>query len=243
MRRAPWGRDAISFARPSASSRARARAHQAVGEAHAQGFGAGYAATGEDEIESVAVADQPGQPDGAAVHQRDAPAPAVDAEHRVLGRHAQVAPGGELEPARHGVSLDGRDRRLAEQHARGADRAVAVGRQARGARSARLAHGLQIGAGAERAVRPDEHRDVEGVVAVEAAEGVRELRRRRPVDGVGDLGAVEGHDRQVPPGFEVDGHGATPCEPSSLRDRCARRPRPASTAPRSRARVQAAASG
>ena len=41
------------------------------------------AATGEDEIERVRVTDETGQAHGAAVDERDAPAPAVHTEHRV----------------------------------------------------------------------------------------------------------------------------------------------------------------
>ena len=63
-------------------------------------------------------ADEAGQPDGAAVDQRDAPAPAEHAEHRVAGGDAQVAPERELEPAGDRVALDRRDHRLVEQHAR-----------------------------------------------------------------------------------------------------------------------------
>ena len=52
------------------------------------------------------------QPDRAAVDQRHAPAPAVDAEHGVARGDAQVAPERELEPARDGVALDRGDHRL-----------------------------------------------------------------------------------------------------------------------------------
>src|SRR5207253_8685974 len=58
----------------------------------------------------------------------------------------------------------------------------------------RLAHRLQIRAGAERAVRSGEDGDVERLVCLEATERVRERRGRRTVDGVGDLGAVDRDD-------------------------------------------------
>ena len=58
-------------------------------------------------------ADQPRQPDRAAVDQRHAPAPAEDAEDGVLLGDPQVAPERELETARDGVALDRGDHRLA----------------------------------------------------------------------------------------------------------------------------------
>ena len=106
LRSAAWGRLAISCARAMACSRAVARGDDAVGEAHPQRFVPAHAPPGQDEVEGVAVAEQPGQSDGAAVHERDPPSPAVDAEHGVDRGHAQVAPGGQLQAARHGVALD-----------------------------------------------------------------------------------------------------------------------------------------
>src|SRR5439155_14258783 len=88
---------------------------ESVGEAHPQRLLAGNAATGEDQVQRVAVPDEARAADRAAVHQRNAPAPTEDAEHGVLGRDAKVAPGGELETARDGVSLDRRDDGLAEE--------------------------------------------------------------------------------------------------------------------------------
>ena len=93
---------------------------QAVGQAHAQGFLAAYAAAGEDHVHGVALADQAWQAHGAAIHQRHAPASAVDAEHRRAGRHAQIAPQGEFQAAGHRVALHCRYHGLAEGHAGGA---------------------------------------------------------------------------------------------------------------------------
>ena len=74
------------------------RLGQPVGQSHAQSLVTAHASTGKDQVEGVAVADQPGQAHGAAVHERDAPAPAVDPEDGVLGRHAQIAPGRDSSP-------------------------------------------------------------------------------------------------------------------------------------------------
>ncbi len=63
--------------------RARRPARPAGWRGPSQGLVAADAPPGEDQVEGVAVADQPRQPDGAAVDQRHAPAPAVDAEDGV----------------------------------------------------------------------------------------------------------------------------------------------------------------
>src|SRR5262245_14312038 len=56
----------------------RSRLHQPVGEAHALRLVARHAASGEDEVEGVAVAEQAGEANGPAVDEGDAPAPAED---------------------------------------------------------------------------------------------------------------------------------------------------------------------
>ena len=189
---------------------------EAVGEPHALRLVAADAPAGDDQVERVAVAEQPRQADRPAVHQRDAPAPTVDAEHRVAGGDAQVAPRRELEAAGHRVALDRRDHRLGEQHAGRADRAVAVGLHARDALGVAGAHRLEVGARAERAVRAGEHRDGEVVVGLEAAEGGDERVRRRPVDGVRDLRPVDRDDRDRAVGLEVDGHYRSGGRPGSV---------------------------
>ena len=144
------------------------------------------------------MADQAGEADRAAVHQRDAPAPAVDAEHRVLGGDAQVAPDRQLEPAGDRVALDRGDHRLAEQHPRRPDRPVAVGLDPAARGAARLAHRLEVGAGAELAARAGQHRDGQRVVGVEAPERVGQRVRGRAVDRVRHLGPVDRHDATGP---------------------------------------------
>ena len=90
---------------------------QPVRQPHAQRFVAADASSGQDEIERMRVADQAGQPHGAAVDERHTPTPAVHTEHGVSGGDPEIAPERELEPARHRVALDRRDHGLAEQHA------------------------------------------------------------------------------------------------------------------------------
>src|SRR3546814_20617222 len=72
---------------------------EAVDQAHGPGLLALHATTGEDEVEGVAVADEAGQPAGAAVDQGNAPAAAVDAEGGVGGGDPQVTPDRPLPPA------------------------------------------------------------------------------------------------------------------------------------------------
>ena len=147
------------------------------------------------------------QPDGAAVDQGHAPAPAVDAEDGVACRDAQIAPHRQLEPAGDGVALDRRDDRLREQHAARAHGAVAVHGDAV---AAAFRDALQVRPGAERAARAGEHRDGEGVVGVEAPEGVGEQRRRRSVDGVAYPRTVDGDDGDGAVGLEADGAHVRP---------------------------------
>ncbi len=113
-----------------ASSSAAARAvpgDDAVGEPDLERLGGADGAAREDEIERAAEADEAREADGAAVDQRHAPAAAEDAQRRVLLDDAEIAPERELEPAGHRVPADGGDHRLAEEHARGPERAVPGG--------------------------------------------------------------------------------------------------------------------
>jgi hypothetical protein len=119
----------------------------------------------------MAVADQPSQPDGATVHEWNAPASAVHAEDRVLGGDAQIAPRRQLEAAGDGVALDGGDDGLAQEHSCRPDRPVAIRRDAAGSRRV-FPHGFQVCPGAELAVRTAQHRDEQRLVGFEAAECV-----------------------------------------------------------------------
>ena len=119
------------------------------------------------------LADQPGQAHRAAVDQRHAPAPAEDAEHRILLGHAQIAPAGKLQPAGHRMARNRRDHGLGELEPRRAHRRVAGQRieiRARsgrlGAVAAALGDGLQVRAGAERAAGAPQHRNRLAVVAL-----------------------------------------------------------------------------
>src|SRR5436190_19960670 len=107
-----------------------ARRDQPVRESHAKRFFTGYPAAGQDEDERVAVSDQPSEPNRAAVHQWNAPAPAVHTEDRVLRGDAEIAPRRKLEAAGDRVPFDGGDDRLGKQHAGRPDRAVAVAAEA-----------------------------------------------------------------------------------------------------------------
>src|SRR5258708_18724898 len=92
--------------------------HQPVGEPPLESLARADLAASQDHVERTAVTDQARQTNGAAVDQRDAPAPAEHAEPGPLGRHPQVAPQRELEPARHGITFNGGDHRFGEDMAR-----------------------------------------------------------------------------------------------------------------------------
>src|SRR5262245_19134807 len=168
-----------------------ARIGDPVREPHGERLVARHAAAGEDHVEGAAVPDEAGEPHGAAVDQRDAPPSAVHPEHRVPCGDAQVTPQRELEPAGDGVTLDGGDDRLVEQHARRPHGPVAV----RGRPIAPAGRdGLEVRAGAERAPGAGEHGHRAVVVAAEGAERLGQSLRRRAIDRVADLRTVDGHD-------------------------------------------------
>src|SRR5439155_130086 len=86
-------REARELVRQRDRRRARlAGRYEPVHESHAERLVADDAAAGEDEIERVAHADETRETDGPEIAERDAEAPAVDAEDRVGRGHAEVAP-------------------------------------------------------------------------------------------------------------------------------------------------------
>ena len=117
---------------------------------------------------------------------------------------AQVAPQGELEAAGDGVALDGGDHRLRQLQPRRAHRPVARHVGVEGERQAVVGSPRSPGAVPRATVRrsapaqkwppaPVRIGDAGGGVGVEGAERVGERARRRAVDGVADLGAVDRH--------------------------------------------------
>ena len=204
LRRQRCGNAANCRASATASRKRAAGRDQTVRQPHAARLVAGHAAPGEDQIERVAVAEQTRQADRAAVDQRHAPAPAIDAEHRILGGDTQVAPRRQLEAAGDRVPLDRRDHRLRQQHARRAHRTVAVEIDAV-ATPAR--HALEVGPGAERAAGAGQYRDREPDIGLEAPERGGQRRGGRPIDRVAHRRAVDGDDGDRTVGLEMDGVG------------------------------------
>ena len=135
----------------------------------------------------------PRQAHGAAVDERHAPPSAEHAEHRVVGRHAEVAPQRELEAARDRVALDRRDHRLGRA-------ACGSGPSARRRRArrelTRSPPGSDIAlrsAPAQKVPsRAGEHRDRERVVGVEARR-----TRRRSASAVGRSTALRASGRSM----------------------------------------------
>ncbi len=153
------------------------------------------------------MADEPGQPDGAAVHQRHAPAPAVDAEDGICRRHPHVAPQGQLQPAGHGEPLDRGDDGLGEQHARAPEGAVAGLPQSG---SGACGDGFQIRAGAENAIASGEHGNVGRIVCVECRKRLGQGVGGGAVHGVADFGAVDGDHGDAAGVSNVYGHRCFP---------------------------------
>ncbi len=162
-------------------------------------------AAGEHHVERTRHADQPRQAHRAAVDQRNAEAAAEHAEDRGLVRHAQIAPGGQLDTAGHAIARYGRDHGFRPLQPRRAHRTVAVRFQSQ--RAPRLAAGdrFQIGAGAEMAVGPSEDRDPQFRIGVEGAERGRECVGGGPVDAVADLGTIDADHQQRRAAFDDDG--------------------------------------
>ncbi len=154
----------------------------------------------------MAVSKQAREANGATVHQWNAPAAAVDAKNRTLRGHAQIAPGGQLEPARNRVSFDGRDHRLREEHASRPNGPVAIGAQTSDPLGFPRAHRLEIGAGAEGAMRAGEHGYVYGLIRIKAPEGIGQRLRRGRVDGIGNGGTVDRDDRERAVAVVVNAH-------------------------------------
>ncbi len=132
---------------------------------------------GQDHVEGAGLADQPRQAHRAAIDQRHAPAPAEDAEHRILLGHPEVAPAGQLQPAGHGMARNGGDHRLGElepgrPHGPVGGQRAGIGGGRHGAVAAAVADGLEVGPGAERAAGAPQH----GHRALSSASKARKAR-------------------------------------------------------------------
>ena len=178
LRRQVWGRAASSWPQATARVQGRSRRHHPVDQAHGQRLFGAHLPAGEDEVEGPALADQPGEPDRAAVDEGHAEAAAEDAEGGVGGGHPQVAPDGQLQAAGHGVALDGGDHRLGQlqagrpHRARARPRPPGAGRRRPAALRSAPAQNVPPAAG--------EHGHRGGVVGVEGGEGLEQGRRRWP---------------------------------------------------------------
>src|SRR5215813_862737 len=90
-----------------------------LAKADAVAFLGRHLASRHDNLQRLANTHQARQPHGAAIDQRHAPAPTIDAEVGALRHHAHVAPHGELHAARHGWALHRSDHGLRQFQARG----------------------------------------------------------------------------------------------------------------------------
>jgi hypothetical protein len=123
----------------------------------------------------------------------DRPAHLRAAERRGLGRDADVAAEGQLEPPGEAVAVDRGDHRLRDLEPLAEPVLDLRPPQLVDAPGVRAAvHLLEIGAGAERLVaRAGDDRDAERVVAVELLEPTAQLAGRRQVECVHGLGPVQ----------------------------------------------------
>jgi hypothetical protein len=96
--------------------------------------------------------------------------------------------------------------RLGEQHPCRPHRPITIGRKASYALGFAGAHRLQVGSGAERAVRAGQHRDECRLIPVETPESVGQLQRGRRVDRVGNIRTINGHHCHGAIVLVVDAH-------------------------------------
>ena len=154
------------------------------------------------------MADQARQAYRTDIHQRDAEAAAVNAEHRVARCHTQVTPEGELQAASDGIPLDGGDHRLGEHQASGPHGTIAGLDAVAAPASRRL---LEVVARAERARGTGEHGDVLRRVGIELTEGCGESAGGQWIDGIARSRTIDGDDGDGAVGFDADrigvGHG------------------------------------
>lgn len=174
----------------------RARLHQALHEPDRSQLLARHPPSGEEEVESTALPDEPRQAHRAEVDERHADAAAEDPEDRVAGGDAQVAPSASSSPPAAAcpsiAAMTGLPRARRGGHRSGS----VVSERARLARG----EGLQIGVGAERPPGAVEHGDRRVGVGVARRGGMR------CVDGVADLRSIEGDDDDRLVGLDADAH-------------------------------------
>ena len=137
------------------------------------------------------MADQSRQTHGAEIDERHAEPAAEHAEHGIVGRDAQIAPERKLEATCDCMTLDGRNYRLAEKHARRAHRSVCVGRQVSFVAPSKS---FEVGARAKETSCSGQHGDVRFSVLVEAAERLGKRVGSRSIDRVAHLRPVDRHD-------------------------------------------------
>jgi len=138
---------------------------------------------------------------GAAVRQRHAPTPIINAHISARGHNAAVGPQRKLHPAGDRRTLDRSDDRLAKREPRRTHRAArhwaAVGGKFQGSVGLGIVAGgnaadgkaFQVRSGAERAALTPEDGNVRRLVAVESDKRFIQRLRMFGIDGVARLGA------------------------------------------------------
>src|SRR5260370_11132609 len=93
-----------------------ARLDQTIDQTHLQRFFSRNAAAGQDEIQRVAVSDEPRQTYGPQVDQRNAESATVDAKHCIVRGHAKIAPQRQFQSTGNCMPFHGGDDRFAQKH-------------------------------------------------------------------------------------------------------------------------------
>ena len=92
--------------------------HEPVRETHHQSFLPRDAATRENHIKRVTMADKPRQTHGSTINQWNAPATTIYPKDSILSSDTQITPQGDFKPTRDSVSLDSSNNRLRQKQAR-----------------------------------------------------------------------------------------------------------------------------
>jgi hypothetical protein len=187
--------------------------HHVFAQADGEAFLRRHLAPGQDDLQRPALADDARQAHRAAVDQRHAPAPAIDAEIGRLFHHPEIAPQRKLHAACDRRPGDRGDHRLVELEPAGAERPAgdvaaigAVGLAPGNIKFAERVLGVQRGdelevpAGAERPALAPEHRDGGLGIGVELEKGLGQRIGAVGVHGIAGFraGMDDGPDGAVP---------------------------------------------
>jgi len=190
----PLGKPRKLVRKANRGAKGLAARHQSVRYAHPERFVPVDAAARKDQIHGVTVTDKTRKPNGTEIEQGHTESATEHSEDGIIGGDTHVAPERQLETAGNRVALDGRDHRLAEEHAGWPERPRAILDESP---ALTRGDGLKVGAGTEGPLRSGEHSHPCAVVVVILLESAEEGLRGGNVDSVAHLGAVDSDHQDI----------------------------------------------